>query len=82
MLRACLSTFFFDRKSCAVESKWAKISRFDVVGSQQILKAFDRKEAVKCVKRNLVPCVHILGLHCLYCLDEGCVCVCVRAQVL
>ena len=78
-LRACLSKKKLDRKKYAVESKRAKNSSFDVVGSQQILKAFDRKEAVKCVKRNLVPCVHTVGLHCLYCLHEGCVCV--RARV-
>ena len=73
-----------DRKKYAVETKRAKNSSFDVVGSQQILKAFDRKEAVKCVKRNLIPCVHTVGLHCLYCLNEGvcvCVCVCVCARV-
>ena len=64
----------------AVETKRANNLSFDVVGSQQkILKAFDRKEAVKCVKRNLIPCVHSVGLHFLYCLlREGCVCVCVR----
>ena len=27
---------------------------------------------------ELDPCVHTVGLHCLYCLHEGCVCVCVR----
>ena len=35
--------------------------------------SFRRKETVKRVKRNLVPCVR------LYCLHEGCVCV--RARV-
>ena len=78
-VRACLSTFFFDRKKYAVEMKRAKNYHFDAVGSQQILKAFDRKEAVKRVKRNLVPCVHTVGMHCLYCLHEGGVCV--RARV-
>ena len=67
-----------DRKKYAVETKREKNSSFDVVGSQQILKASDRKEAVKCVKRNLIPCVHTVGLHCLYSLHEGCVCLCVR----
>ena len=77
VLRHALSTFFFDRKKNAVETKQAKNSSFDVVGSQQIFKASDRKEAVKRVKRNLVPCLHTVGLNCLYCLHEG-VCVYVR----
>ena len=61
--------------------KQAKNYHFDAVGSQQVLKAFDRKEAVKRVKRNLVPCVHTVGLHYLCCLLDGCVCVCARARV-
>ena len=27
---------------------------------------------------ELDPCVHTVGLHCLYCLHEGGVCACVR----
>ena len=76
-MRACLGKKKMDRRKYAVETKRAKNSSFDVVGSQQSLKAFDRKEVVKCVKRNLIPCVHTVGLHCLYCLHEGvCVCAC------
>ena len=67
-----MSHFFFDRMKYAVETKQAKNSSFDAVGSQQILEAFDQKETVKRVKRNLVPCVHTVGLDCLYCLlHEG-----------
>ena len=59
-----LAHFFrSNRKKYAVEMKQAKNYHFDAVGSQQVLKAFDRKEAVKRVKRNLVPCVHTFGLH-------------------
>ena len=65
--RACLSKKNFDRKKYAVESKRAKNCIFDVVGSWHILKAFHRKEAVKCVKRAsvlLVPLADEVGLHC------------------
>ena len=62
-----------------METKQAKNSSFDAVGSQQILDAFDLKEAVKRVKRNLVNRVHAVGLHCTVCTAcmKG-VCVCVR----
>ena len=76
-MRACLRTFFFDRKKYAVETKQAKNSSFDVVGSQQILEAFDRKEAVKRVKRNLVPplCIQSVCTVCTACMKGVCVCV-------
>ena len=62
LIRHRLSTLFFDRKNYAVETKQAKNSSFDGVGSQQILETFDRKEAVKRVKRNLVPCRSALSV--------------------
>ena len=60
-----------------METKQAKNSRFDAVGSQQILEAFDRKEAVKRVKRNLVPplCIQSVCTVCTACMKGVCVCV-------
>ncbi len=77
LIRHGLSKFFFDRKKYAVESKRAKNCIFDVVGSWHILKAFHRKEAVKCVKRNLIP-VYIPSVCtvCTACMKGVCVCAC------
>ena len=69
------SHIIFDRKKYAAETKRAKNYNIDAVGSQQILKAFDRTEAVKRVKRNLVP-VYIQSA-CTVC--TACTRVCVRA---
>ena len=74
-----LGTFFFDRKKYAVETKQAKNSSFDAVGSQQILGAFDRKEAVKRVKRNLVPCRSALSVLLAWRVC-GCACACFVKQ--
>ena len=55
-------SIFSDRNKYAVETKQGKKSSFDAVGSQQIFEAFDRKEAVKRVKRSLVPCRSALSV--------------------